>query len=74
MVRNDAGSLKRQRLKDIKIRIAQTISKGVSLEKVLDWCEMEIGLTRKTANQYVKLINRVNGWIINSEGVIVANM
>ena len=63
MVRRDAALLRKQRLQEIERRMAQGISRGIDLDKLLDWIEYEIGLTRKTAMRYVELIVRKQGWV-----------
>ena len=70
MVGKDAGFVKTTRLKSIKCQMAQSISKGVDKDRVLDWVELNIGLSRSTATKYVDLIVRSEGWIDN-DGTIV---
>ena len=67
MVRRDAGFLKKERLKDITVFMAQAIKGGINLPSLLDWIEMEVGLTRQTAKSYVELIMRRQNWYYDEE-------
>jgi len=48
----------------------ENINLGVDYEKLLDWIEYEIGLTREKATEYVNLIIKINGWALD-DGKIV---
>lgn len=63
LVRKDAGHHKKMRLQEIKREMAKAIKNGIDRERLLDWIEFNLGLTRKTAAEYVGLIMRVEGWI-----------
>jgi len=70
MVGKDAGFLKMQRIQKIKKEMAKSISKGLDKNRLLDWIEINLGLSRLTAEKYVGLIVRAQGWIEN-EGKIL---
>ena len=63
MVGKDAGFVKTTRIKEIKREMAQTISKGIAKDRLLDWIEINVGLTRLTATSYVDLVIRSSGWV-----------
>ena len=64
-VRRDASFLRSERLKQIKLWIAQGIKDGVDLPKLLDLIEIEMGLRRETAFEYIQLVVRTSGWVID---------
>lgn len=73
MVRKDSGYLKTMRLGEIKREMAKTIAKGIDPDRLLDWIEVNLGLRRETAKEYVDLIVRTQGWAV-FEGKIVADL
>jgi len=36
----------------------------VDLEKLVLWCEFELGLSERTARQYIELVCKIHGWPI----------
>ena len=63
MVGKDAGFVKTTRIKQIKKEMAKGISKGINKESLLDMVEMDIGLSRSKATEYIDLIVRASGWV-----------
>jgi len=73
VVRKDSGYLKTMRLGEIKREMAKTIANGIDCDRLLDWIEINLGLKRETAKDYVALIMRTQGWV-TFEGKIVADI
>lgn len=63
MVSRDSSKLKVERLAEIRRVMQQSISKGVEVERLLDYIELNIGLRRSTAAEYVALVTRAEGWL-----------
>lgn len=63
-MRKDGAFTKKERLSMIARSIAKSMPQGISLEDVLDWVEYEIGLNRHTAERYVEIVTRRQGWDI----------
>ena len=62
MVRSDSSMLKTSRLTQIRKEMLMRIKDGLLKEKFLDWIELNIGLSRPKAQEYVSLIVRTEGW------------
>ncbi len=74
MVVKDAGFMKKMRISEIKKEIMKKISNGgVSQEKLLDFIEVEMGLSRRKAEEYTALIIKTSGWILE-DGVIKSDL
>ena len=69
LVRRDSSMLKSERLRDIRKEMAVNLKEVVYTDKLLDWIELNIGLTRHKAREYVDLIVRSEGWV-QSDGKI----
>ena len=64
MVRQDSAFLKAQRLSKISKKIAAGLmaaeTRRIPIERLLDWIELNTGLTRTRAQEYVDLIIRAS--------------
>jgi len=69
-MRRDGAYWRRMRLKQIKEEIAKHMPNGVSVEKMLIWIQVEMGLTRKKAEEYLRLAVESSDFTIR-EGRIV---
>jgi len=63
MTGRDAGYVKQTRISEIKKEMATKVARGVPKDRLLDWIECTIGLSKAKANEYVDLITRVAGWV-----------
>lgn len=63
MVRKDASTVKMSRVSEIRLEMLKSIKNGISIEKLLDWVELNIGLSREKAQEYSNLIIRSEGWV-----------
>jgi len=69
LVRRDSSMLKAERLRTIRQEMAVNLKDVVRTEKILDWIELNIGLSRLKAKEYIDLIIRTEGWV-ESDGKI----
>ena len=69
MVRRDSSMLKAERLARIRTQMMMNLKDVVKIDKLLDWIELNIGLSRRKAKEYVELIIRSEGWV-QSDGKI----
>lgn len=70
MVRRDGAFIKTERVRRIGKEIAKHSPKAMSLDRLMAWVEMEIGLTRKRAEEYILLACLAHGWVIE-DGMVV---
>jgi len=73
MTGKDAGYVKTSRLAEIKREMAKAIKNGIEKQSMLDWVELNIGLSRTTACSYIDLIVRASGWV-EIDGKIVFDL
>jgi len=69
MSRRDGAFIRAQRLHQIAQKVAQAMPEGADYERVLDWIEFTIGLSRPRAKEYLDKVIRVHGWTVKN-GVI----
>ncbi len=66
-MKQDACTLRLQRLKEITAKIATGISEDsqhkVSYKRITLWVEMNIGLREEKAREYIDKILEVKGWV-----------
>lgn len=69
---HDGAFYKSQRVKQISKEIARLLNKGrkINIERLLNWIEMEIGLSRKRARQYLDLILKTHETWMEEKGHI----
>jgi len=53
--RRDGSYWRKMRIRQIREEIAKHMPNGVPVEKMLLWIQVEMGLTRKKAEEYLKL-------------------
>jgi len=70
MSRRDGAWIKAQRLKMIAKEVAKTFPEGADLEHVLLWIEVNIGLSRKKAQEYLAKVVAVKGWRIEDGRIL----
>jgi len=71
--RRDGAWTRRERLQAIAAEIASRFPGPVRVEDILDWIEMNLGLTRRTGRDYIETVIRIKGWI-EDHGVIKAGL
>lgn len=72
MVRRDSAWLRQQRIQQITKRIALGIAKGVSLSGLTLWIQVNMGLTKPKAQEYIDLICESQEWEIEKGEIKVA--
>ena len=53
--RRDGSYWRKMRIKRVREEIAKHMPGGVSVEKMLIWIQVEMGLTRRKAEEYLRL-------------------
>jgi len=71
-LRRDGAYVKQQRLKQITKEIAKHFPSPVSYSRMLDWIEINVGLSRSTAQRYLDLVIRAAGWAVNGDEITAA--
>jgi hypothetical protein len=76
MVRNDASLLRQNRINEISKVVVKLFAKhneNIPLKNLLAWISVNMGLTHKTALEYLEDICRVRGWSIDEEADLLRN-
>jgi len=68
--RRDGSYWRKMRIRQIREEIARHMPNGVPVEKMLIWIQVEMGLTRKKAEEYLRLAVESGDFTIR-EGKIV---
>jgi len=53
--RRDGTYWRRMRIRQIREEIAKHMPEGISIERMLLWIQVEMGLTRRKAEEYLRL-------------------
>lgn len=72
MPRKDGAFIKLERIKQIRSVIIRQFPEDVSVDKVLSWAEVNIGLRRDTARQYLEMIVDNEGWIVSDGKIVIS--
>jgi len=66
MVRRDGAFVKTQRIKQIVREIARQPPGPVSLDRMVTWVEVNIGLSTRRALEYIEKACLAQGWLVTN--------
>ena len=68
MVRRDSSYLRSQRLQQISKKIAAGLAEGnISLDRFVNWIQINIGLTEVRAQEYIDICVKAHtGWMVQN--------
>lgn len=71
--RRDGSYIRSQRLMEVAKKIAYDISfnpdKTCHKDDLVNWIMFEMGLTEKRAREYVEIVIKAKGWLVNNGGI-----
>lgn len=71
-MRSDSAKLKQDRLRQIAAFISKQPVSNISVEKLVAWIEVNIGLTAKKANEYIRTLALAYDWSLDDQWLDIA--
>jgi len=69
MFRKDGSWVKKQKIEEVWKKISAEFPNTISVEKLVLWCEVELGLSKQKAYEYLDLVARIHNLAVD-QGII----